>query len=219
MKKFIFSSLLTMTLILTATTSFASPLRLGSRSYDVSDLQSRLKTKGYFNHSVTGYYGTITKGAVEKFQSANGLKVDGVAGHMTFNTLYNFPNKKLISYTDNDLYWLSRLIEAEAQGEGYIGKVAVGNCVVNRVLSKEYPNTVTGVIFDKKYGVQYQPVANGRIYNTPSISSTQAAISALNGAKPVGNSMFFYNPQKSTSNWIKNNRQYFATIGNHAFHI
>lgn len=219
MKKFIFSSILTVTLILTSTSSFASVLKLGSRSNDVSDLQSRLKNKGYYSHSVTGYFGQITKNAVEKFQGENGLKVDGIAGHQTFNKLYNFPKETVKSYNDDDLYWLSRLIEAEAQGEGYIGKVAVGNCVLNRVLSKDYPNNVVKVIFDTNYGVQYQPISNGKIYNTPSVSSIQAAVAALEGARPVGNSMFFYNPKKSTSSWIANNRRYYTTIGNHNFHL
>ena len=208
-----------MTLILTATNAGASALKLGSKSSSVSDLQSRLANKGFYYHSVTGYYGEITKSAVERFQSAHGLKVDGIAGHQTFNTLYNFPKETVKSYTSDDVYWLSRLIEAEAQGEGYIGKVAVGNCVLNRVLSADYPNNVVKVIFDTNYGVQYQPVANGKIYNTPSISSTQAAIAALEGAKPAGNSLFFYNPQKSTSSWIAKNRQYYTTIGNHDFHL
>ena len=143
-----------MTFLCTFQVSFASPLKLGSTSHDVSDLQTRLKNKGYYSHYVTGYYGEITKNAVTKFQRANGLKDDGIAGHMTFNKLYNFPKETVKSYDDHDLYWLSRLIEAEASGEGYIGKVAVGNCVLNRVLSKDYPNNVVKVIFDRNYGVQ-----------------------------------------------------------------
>lgn len=219
MKKFVFSLTLTMTLILTSTGAMAGALKLGSKSHSVSDLQSRLADKGFFYNDITGYYGEKTKTAVENFQSYHGLKVDGIAGHNTFNKLYNFPKETVKSYTSDDVYWLSRLIEAEAQGEGYIGKVAVGNCVLNRVLSPQYPNNVVKVIFDTNYGVQYQPVANGKIHNTPSISSTQAAIAALEGAKPVGNSLFFYNPKKSTSSWIANNRKYYTTIGNHNFHL
>ena len=46
------------------------------------------------------------------------------------------------SYSENDLYWLSRIIEAEASGESFNGKIAVGNCVLNRVKSSEFPNTI-----------------------------------------------------------------------------
>ena len=79
----------------------------------------------------------------------------------------------LRTYDDSDIYWLSRLIEAEAQGESYTGKVAVGNCVLNRVITDSYPNNVVKVIFDTNYGVQYQPTKNGTIYNTPSQVSTR----------------------------------------------
>ena len=58
------------------------------------------------------------------------------------------------SYSENDLYWLSRIIEAEASGESFSGKIAVGNCVLNRVKSSEFPNTIYDVIFDKNHGVQ-----------------------------------------------------------------
>lgn len=217
MKKIILS--LALSLILTTAGASARVLKVGSNSHDVADLQTRLSNKGYYYHKVTGYYGDITKASVVNFQKDNGLLVDGIAGAQTFNKLYGFPTEQVKSYDDNDVYWLSRLIEAEAQGEGYIGKVAVGNCVLNRVLSKDYPNNVVKVIFDTNYGVQYQPTVNGRINNTPSITSVQAAIAALEGARPVGDSMFFYNPSKSTNFWIPNNRAYYTTIGNHDFHL
>ena len=217
MKKSILS--LTVALILTASSASANVLKLGSSSDEVADVQKKLTNKGYFYHRITGYYGDVTRNSVLKFQIDNSLLADGITGAQTFNKLYSFPTETVKSYTDDDVYWLSRLIEAEAQGEGYIGKVAVGNCVLNRVLSKDYPNNVVKVIFDKNYGVQYQPVANGKIYNTPSSMSVQAAIAALEGARPVGNSLFFYNPSKSTSSWISNNRTYYTTIGNHDFHL
>jgi N-acetylmuramoyl-L-alanine amidase len=123
------------------------------------------------------------------------------------------------NYSENDLYWLSRIIHAEASGEPFDGKVAVGNVVLNRVRSKNYPNTVYGVIFDKKHGVQYQPTINGAIYNSPSSESMKAAKAAVNGNNNVGKSMFFFNPKKSTSNWISKNRTYYTTIGNHKFYL
>jgi N-acetylmuramoyl-L-alanine amidase len=90
---------------------------------------------------------------------------------------------------------------------------------LNRVNHKEYPNTIYGVIFDKKFGVQYSPTADGRIYNTPNKDSVNAAKSALEGYNNIGNSMYFYNPKKSSGTWIKNNRIFYTTIGNHNFHL
>lgn len=225
MKKTIFLLTLVLTLSLAVFTQSAfasapSALKQGASSYEVTTLQTILKNQGYFNSEITGYYGTETKNAVIKFQKANGLTADGIFGTNTRNALYSAASQHYLrTYDDNDIYWLSRLIEAEAQGESYTGKVAVGNCVLNRVITDSYPNNVVKVIFDTNYGVQYQPTKNGAIYNTPSQSSVNAAIAALEGARPVGKCLFFYNPRTGTSSWIKNNRQYYTSIGNHDFHI
>jgi len=119
----------------------------------------------------------------------------------------------------DELYWLSRIIEAEASGEPYKGKVAVGEVILNRVASNEFPNTIWKVIFDDTYAIQFEPVANGTIYNTPSEESIKAAKEALNGSDYVGNSLYFLNPQIAVSNWITKNREYYATIANHDFYL
>ena len=123
------------------------------------------------------------------------------------------------SYTEDDLYWLSRIIEAEASGESQSGKIAVGNCVLNRVKSNEFPNTIYDVIFDTKYGVQYQPTANGMIYNTPSENSLQAAKDALSGYSVVGDAMYFCSTSVAPNSWAASNREYLTTIGNHVFYL
>ena len=121
-------------------------------------------------------------------------------------------------YDSESVYWLSRIIEAEGTGEPLLGKIAVGNVILNRVASSEFPNTIHDVIFDDKWGIQFTPVANGTIYNTPTSESIIAAKLCLDGASVVGNSLYFLNPQKSTNFWAVNNRAYVATIGNHAFY-
>lgn len=123
------------------------------------------------------------------------------------------------TYSDSDLYWLSRIINAESAGEPNIGKIAVGNVVINRVLSEDYPNTIYDVIFDMNYGVQFQPVLNGSIYNVPSQSSIIAAKIALEGENVVENSLFFLNENIATNFWIVQNRPYFTTIGQHSFYL
>ena len=119
----------------------------------------------------------------------------------------------------SDLYWLSRIIHAEAQGEPLTGKTAVGNVVMNRVESTDFPSTIPGVIFDRVNGVQFQPTANGAIFNTPSEKSLDAARQALNGVKPVGESLYFYAPALSQGAWITANRVYYTTIGGHRFYL
>ncbi len=123
------------------------------------------------------------------------------------------------SYTDDEIYWLSKIIHAESQGEPMRGKIAVGNVVLNRVKSKEYPNTIYGVIFDKTHGVQFSPVLDGSIYQTPLGDSIIAAKRALEGENVVGECLFFLNPVSAESQWISNNRTHYTTIHNHAFYL
>lgn len=125
-----------------------------------------------------------------------------------------------ISKHDEDaVYWLSRIIEAEAGGEPYSGKVAVGEVILNRVESNDFPNTIWKVIFDDNFGIQFEPVANGTIYNTPSTDSIKAAKEALNGSNYAKNSLYFLNPTIASSNWITKNREYCMTIANHDFYL
>jgi len=123
------------------------------------------------------------------------------------------------SYTDDEIYWLSKIIHAESQGEPMSGKVAVGNVILNRVKSRDYPNTIYGVIFDKKHGVQFSPILDGSIYQTPLGDSVVAAKLALEGENIVGNSLFFLNPLTAQSHWIMHNRVHYMTIRNHAFYL
>lgn len=122
------------------------------------------------------------------------------------------------AYSSSDLYWMSRIIEAEAGGESYTGKLAVGTVVMNRVASREYPNTVYGVIFDRKYGVQFTPTANGMIYCTPSSDSVRAAKEVLSGYRVNRTIQYFVNPSLASDKWFRQNLAYVTTIGCHAFY-
>jgi len=121
-------------------------------------------------------------------------------------------------YDPEAVLWLARLIYAESGGESLLGQIAVGNIVMNRVRSPEYPNTIWGVIFDRKYGVQFSPVANGRIYNTPSYTARLAAMICLEGFSLSREMLFFLEPTISTSHWIPKTRKYVFTIGHHDFY-
>ena len=121
-------------------------------------------------------------------------------------------------YDEDCVFWLARIIQAEAGGERLLGKIAVGNVVLNRVASKDFPNTIYGVIFDRKYGVQFTPVSSGTIYNSPSEASRIAAKICLEGYTVSDKILYFMNPAIATSTWISRSRKYAMTIGNHAFY-
>ena len=122
------------------------------------------------------------------------------------------------SYNEDDLYWLARIISAESKGEPLKGQIAVGNVVLNRVRHKSYPNTIYGVIFDRKHGTQFSPVSFGTIYNKPTESAVIAAKICLEGYSISNTALFFMNPRIATTNWISKNRPYAFTIGNHDFY-
>lgn len=121
-------------------------------------------------------------------------------------------------YSDDEVYWLAKIISCESEDEPLKGKIAVGNVVLNRVESNEYPNTIYSVIFDKKHGYQFQPVANGSINNEPVQDAYLAAKLCLEGENVVGECMYFLNPDKATSFWIVQNKNYYTSIGSHDFY-
>ena len=121
------------------------------------------------------------------------------------------------SCTEEDFYWLCRIISAESKGESLLGQIAVGNVILNRAASSQFPNTVKGVVFDRKNGVQFEPVSNGSIYDEPTEQSILAARRVLAGVDAAGESLYFFNPALSKGQWVRANRTYDSTIGCHMF--
>lgn len=120
--------------------------------------------------------------------------------------------------SQEDIEWLAKIIEAEAEGEPYLGKVAVGSVVMNRVEDDWFPDTIEEVIFQKvNKTYQFSPVANGRIDRiTPSEDAYKAAEEALNGEDPTNGALYFYNASISSDKWIRT-RTISTEIGQHKF--
>lgn len=117
---------------------------------------------------------------------------------------------------DDELYLLAKIIFAEAGNQPYEGMVAVGNVVLNRVESSNFPNTIKRVIYQKG---QFSPVSNGSINKKPSSKAIEAAREVLKGTQVVDSGvMFFYNPDISTSRWIFTRKVVFK-VGDHVFAI
>ncbi|MEK4275224.1 cell wall hydrolase [Paenibacillus sp. FSL R7-0026] len=199
---------LTLGLTVAAPSAGAQKLEQGVRSEHVLQLQEQLSDLGYFDAGLTGYYGTITKGAVRKFQQAQGLSADGVAGPATLNRL----NKKAKAEGET-LRQLAKLIHGEARGESFEGQVAVGAVVLNRVHSSEFPSSISKVIFQKG---QFTAIDDGQFNTKPTQTSYRAARKALNGADPTNGALYYYNPKIATSVWSKS-RPTLLTIGQHDF--
>lgn len=108
---------------------------------------------------------------------------------------------------------LARLVQAEATGEPYSGKVAVAAVVLNRVRSPNFPNTIGGVVYQP---MQFCPVGNGTIYRPAGSEAHRAVRDAMSGWDPSGGALFFFNPA-NTSNAFIWSRPLVITIGNHRF--
>ncbi len=127
--------------------------QLGSRGQEVRNIQTRLKAWGYYTGSVDGIYGSKTVAAVKKFQKKHGLRVDGIAGPATLGAI-GLPTggssaSSVHGYSQSDYQLLGRIISAEARGESYTGQVAVGAVVLNRVKSSSFPDSISGVVYQK----------------------------------------------------------------------
>lgn len=121
-----------------------------------------------------------------------------------------------ISSSEKDL--LSRLVEAEAKGESYEGKVAVAEVVLNRVDSPEFPDTITNVVYEVVGDAYaFSPVQNGEIKKPASDEAKSAVEDALSSSEErLNQAVYFYNPEIASDEWIRS-RQVVKKIDNHVF--
>jgi N-acetylmuramoyl-L-alanine amidase len=117
--------------------------------------------------------------------------------------------------TSGDAALLASLINAEAGAEPYLGKVAVGGVVLNRVQNSKFPKTLAGVVYQPH---AFESVSNGLINQPPNADSRKAAVDALSGWDPSGGALYFFNPSKPVSPWIWA-RRIINQIGRHVFAI
>ena len=190
--------------------------KYGSRGSEVTQIQTKLKRWGYYNGNIDGIYGSETLAAVKYFQRKNGLTVDGIAGKKTLEAMGIFNssgNSSSSSTNSSNLNLLARVVYSEARGEPYAGQVAIAAVVLNRVKSSSFPNTISGVVYQKG---AFTAVSGGQINLTPNQTAYNAARDALNGWDPCYGAIYYFNPATATNKWIWS-RPHIITIGNHRF--
>ena len=199
-------------IIALAQSADAALYKRGSSGATVTQIQTRLKSWGYYNYTIDGIYGSRTENAVKYFQRKNGLTVDGQAGDKTLAAMGIYEQQNS-SANDGDVYLLARLISAEARGEPYVGQVAVGAVVINRIDHPSFPNSLSGVIYQSG---AFSCLDDGQFNQPISDSAFRAAREALNGSDPSGGAIYYFNPATATSSWIWS-RPLLTVIGNHRF--
>ncbi len=194
--------------------SISTLSKLGSRGDEVRRIQQKLKSLGFYKGSVDGIYGTSTKKAVTDFQKSCGITADGIAGAKTLKFLgLASSGSSSSAYTNSDVRLLAKLIAAEARGESYKGQVAVGAVVLNRVSHASFPDSISGVIYQKG---AFSCVNDSNWKIEPTAESLKAAQDCINGWDPSGGAIYYYNPAK-TSNAFMHSRPVITVIGRHRF--
>ncbi|MBQ6810581.1 MAG: LysM peptidoglycan-binding domain-containing protein, partial [Firmicutes bacterium] len=163
--------------------------------------------KGDSLHTIAKTYGTTA----DRLKKDNGLSADRI-----------YVGQKILvpqgdnssSLSEHDIYLMAKMIHAEARGESDLGQIAVGAVIMNRLKSGSFPNTISGVLYQKN---QFTAIDDGQFYALePDQRAYNAAYAAAKGNDPTFGSLFYWNPQKTNNSWL-NSKPILARIGNHVF--
>lgn len=122
-----------------------------------------------------------------------------------------------IRYTDEDYQVLLRIVQAEAGICDKRGKILVADVIINRVLSKEFPNSVKAVVYEPS---QFQPVSNGAINSVKVTAETIECVDrALDGEDYSNGALYFMNRRGSGSAaaWFDRHLTYLFAHDGHEF--
>lgn len=194
------------------TTTIPVYSKQGSQGTEVEEIQRVLKEWGLFKGEITGYFGTATENALKQYQTNNGLEVTGIADEATLKkmgiSIGNVPNA-----TDANINLLARIISAEGRGESYVGQVAIGAVICNRIEHPSFPDTLQGVIYQNG---AFTAIVDGQFEEDVAESAYYAARDALSGWDPTGGCIYYFNPKKTNDEYM-HSREVIKIIGDHYF--
>jgi len=178
----------------------------GYSDYDENWVKAQLKAGNQFT-----YYGGVPLDQQVKNSGGGSTANSGdSSGSSNSNgTDTQIPPK----YTERDLQLIANAVYGEARGEPYEGQVAVAAVILNRLESPDFPNTISGIIFQP---LAFTAVADGQIWLEPNQRAKEAVIDAMNGWDPSENALYYFNPKTATSKWIWTRPQ-IKQIGEHIF--
>ncbi len=184
----------------------------GSQGTEVEEIQRVLQEWGLFKGEITGYFGTATESALRAYQRSNNLPETGIADEATLKkmgiSIGAFPTA-----TDANINLLARIISAEGRGESYVGQVAIGAVICNRIEHPSFPDTLQGVIYQNG---AFTAIIDGQFNEPVSESAYYAARDALSGWDPTGGCIYYFNPDKTGDEYM-HSREVVKVIGDHYF--
>jgi len=175
----------------------------GNSDYDEKWVKAQLNAGNQFTY----YGGKPLDQQVKKNTSGGTSNSSGSSNNNGTQT--QVPPK----YTERDLQLMANAVYGEARGEPYEGQVAVAAVILNRLESPDFPNTISGIIFQP---LAFTAVADGQIWLEPNERAKEAVIDAMNGWDPSENALYYFNPKTATSKWIWSRPQ-IKQIGEHIF--
>ncbi|WP_264987847.1 spore cortex-lytic enzyme [Lysinibacillus piscis] len=178
----------------------------GYSDYDEAWVKAQLKA----GHQFTYFGGVPLEQQVKKNTASNNKQAKKDSGSSNQNgTKTQLPPK----YSERDLQLIANAVYGESRGEPYEGQVAVAAVILNRLESPDFPNTISGIIFQP---LAFTAVADGQIWLEPNQRAKEAVIDAMNGWDPSENALYYFNPKTATSKWIWSRPQ-IKQIGEHIF--
>ncbi|MBG9690286.1 spore cortex-lytic enzyme [Lysinibacillus sp. fkY74-1] len=181
----------------------------GYSDYDEKWVKAQLNAGNQFT-----YYGGIPLDQQVNKGTSTGSGAGSGGGNSSGTTNNNGTQTQVPpKYTERDLQLMANAVYGEARGEPYEGQVAVAAVILNRLESPDFPNTISGIIFQP---LAFTAVADGQIWLEPNDRAKEAVIDAMNGWDPSENALYYFNPKTATSKWIWSRPQ-IKQIGEHIF--
>jgi len=157
----------------------------------------------------------------EEKESRLGIVDVAVSGQRIVN-FFVLEQKVMYDLPDEELETLLRIVEAEAGTEDEEGKLLVANVVLNRMADEQFPDTISGVVFQKENGTaQFSPVSDGSYYQVEISDETVSAVGrALMGEDISQGALYFAARKYADSDkmkWFDENLTYLFVHGGHEF--
>lgn len=177
---------------------------VAASKYDEQFVRSNLEAGNTFT-----YYGGVPLDQQVQKKNQSGTASASKPNDSPNYTIDNLPE----GYSKSDVNLMANAVYGEARGEPYIGQVAVGSVIINRVADPRFPDNISDVIFQPG---AFTAVADGQIWLTPNETAKKAVLDAINGWDPTHGALYYFNPDTATSAWIWTRPQ-IGKIGKHIF--
>lgn len=145
--------------------------------------------------------------------------IEEVSTNEALLTSSNYNSNVEINITQEDYEVLCQIVQAEAGGEDEMGKILVANVIINRVKSDIFPDTITEVVYDNRFGVQFQPTQYSSFSETVASDATKASVDKALAGEDYSNGALYFAVQTSSSSWFNTKLLFLFEYSGHYFYM